>query len=212
MFADDWIWTADLWNWKQPLYQLSHNHCHPILKFIVRYRLTLGVTFSTCTGFTSAEAGRGSSRPEETPRSPTFTKLMRSADNILLFYHRLLLLKLDKQPRSHLVVEVCIQWGLCMHPTPSKYKPYLLQDLTGRWCHRSVCLLLTIDVYSMPLPTNYATVRHWARCHWQSCRYGRRPSVESYETGGEAWGAPKCTRCNFMRVSTSFSNPGATGS
>ena len=30
-FADDWIWTADLWNWKQPLYQLSHNHC-PILR------------------------------------------------------------------------------------------------------------------------------------------------------------------------------------
>ena len=27
MFADDWIQTADLWNWKQPLYQLSHNHC-----------------------------------------------------------------------------------------------------------------------------------------------------------------------------------------
>ena len=27
MFADDWIRTADLWNWKQPLYQLSHNHC-----------------------------------------------------------------------------------------------------------------------------------------------------------------------------------------
>ena len=25
-FADDWIWTADLWYWKQPLYQLSHNH------------------------------------------------------------------------------------------------------------------------------------------------------------------------------------------
>ena len=25
-FADDWIRTADLWYWKQPLYQLSHNH------------------------------------------------------------------------------------------------------------------------------------------------------------------------------------------
>ena len=25
-FADDWIWTADLWYWKRPLYQLSHNH------------------------------------------------------------------------------------------------------------------------------------------------------------------------------------------
>ena len=26
-FADDWIQTADLWYWKRPLYQLSHNHC-----------------------------------------------------------------------------------------------------------------------------------------------------------------------------------------
>ena len=26
-FANDWIQTADLWYWKQPLYQLSHNHC-----------------------------------------------------------------------------------------------------------------------------------------------------------------------------------------
>ena len=26
-FADDWIQTADLWYWKQPLYQLRHNHC-----------------------------------------------------------------------------------------------------------------------------------------------------------------------------------------
>ena len=25
-FADDWIRTADLWNRKRPLYQLSHNH------------------------------------------------------------------------------------------------------------------------------------------------------------------------------------------
>ena len=26
-FADDWIWTADLWHWKRPpLYQLRHNH------------------------------------------------------------------------------------------------------------------------------------------------------------------------------------------
>ena len=26
-FADDWIRTVDLWYWKRPLYQLSHNHC-----------------------------------------------------------------------------------------------------------------------------------------------------------------------------------------
>ena len=25
--ANDWIRTADLWYLKQPLYQLSHNHC-----------------------------------------------------------------------------------------------------------------------------------------------------------------------------------------
>ena len=25
-FADDWSRTADLWYWKQPLNQLSHNH------------------------------------------------------------------------------------------------------------------------------------------------------------------------------------------
>ena len=25
-FANDWIQTADHWYWKQPLYQLSHNH------------------------------------------------------------------------------------------------------------------------------------------------------------------------------------------
>ena len=24
--ADDWLWTADLWCWKQPLSQLRHNH------------------------------------------------------------------------------------------------------------------------------------------------------------------------------------------
>ena len=26
-FADDSIRTADIWYWKQPIYQLSHNHC-----------------------------------------------------------------------------------------------------------------------------------------------------------------------------------------
>ena len=26
-FANDWIRTADLWFWKQPLCQLNHNHC-----------------------------------------------------------------------------------------------------------------------------------------------------------------------------------------
>ena len=33
-FADDWIWTADLWYWKRPLCQLSHNH-YPKIKAIL---------------------------------------------------------------------------------------------------------------------------------------------------------------------------------
>ena len=32
-FSDDWIRTADLWNQKRPLYQLSHNHCPQQLLF-----------------------------------------------------------------------------------------------------------------------------------------------------------------------------------
>ena len=32
-FANDWIQTADLWYRKQPLYQLSHNHCSKIYNF-----------------------------------------------------------------------------------------------------------------------------------------------------------------------------------
>ena len=31
IFANDWIRTTDLWNGKQPLYQLSHNHVQLIL-------------------------------------------------------------------------------------------------------------------------------------------------------------------------------------
>ena len=31
IFADDWIQTADLWYWKQLLYQLSHNQCQHLL-------------------------------------------------------------------------------------------------------------------------------------------------------------------------------------
>ena len=32
IFADDWIRTADLWNWKRLLFQLSHNHCQLFFK------------------------------------------------------------------------------------------------------------------------------------------------------------------------------------
>ena len=34
IIADDWIQTEDLWNWKRPLYQLSHNHCPKMMFFI----------------------------------------------------------------------------------------------------------------------------------------------------------------------------------
>ena len=36
-FADDWIRTVDLWYWKRPLYQLSHNHC-PLASFLISFR------------------------------------------------------------------------------------------------------------------------------------------------------------------------------
>ena len=32
-YAEDWIWTLDLWYWKRLLYQLSHNDC-PILAYL----------------------------------------------------------------------------------------------------------------------------------------------------------------------------------
>ena len=37
-FADDWIRTTDLWYQKQPLYQLSHNHCPYYMLFKKTYR------------------------------------------------------------------------------------------------------------------------------------------------------------------------------
>ena len=36
-FADDWIWTVNLWYRKRLLYQLRHNHC----PFLVCFMLTL---------------------------------------------------------------------------------------------------------------------------------------------------------------------------
>ena len=62
---------------------------------------------------------------------------------------RLLLLKLDKQPHSHL----CIQQMYCTLPPPVWYSTYSKPDAlldansTSRWCHRSVCLVLKIDGY-----------------------------------------------------------------
>ena len=37
-FADVGIWTADLWCWKRPLFQLSHQHC-PIVFLRSNYSL-----------------------------------------------------------------------------------------------------------------------------------------------------------------------------
>ena len=37
-FADDWIRITDLWNRKQLLYQLSHNHCPTFVSFIICVR------------------------------------------------------------------------------------------------------------------------------------------------------------------------------
>ena len=69
--------------------------------------------------------------------------------------HRQLLLKLDTQPSSHLVVEVCIQRGMCtathplQHgtPAPPGAMPHLLQEYASRWCHQFASLVLTIEVY-----------------------------------------------------------------
>ena len=41
-FANDWIRTTDLWYHKQPLYQLSHNHCPIHGKFTVVKSLSTG--------------------------------------------------------------------------------------------------------------------------------------------------------------------------
>ena len=84
-------------------------------------------------------------------------------ERVVTYYHRLLLLKLVKQPRSHLVVEVWIQWGLWTAPTPSKPIPCSLQEMAVRWCHRSVCLVLTIDVYDIIL---FMTYCQKSRTYW----------------------------------------------
>ena len=49
-FANDWIRTADLWYWKQLLYQLCHNHCPKSFCFVSKteswVRLILAVLIS----------------------------------------------------------------------------------------------------------------------------------------------------------------------
>ena len=41
-FANNWIQTTDFWNWKRPLYQLSHINCHD--NFWATFHSTLLVT------------------------------------------------------------------------------------------------------------------------------------------------------------------------
>ena len=58
-------------------------------------------------------------------------------------FHRRLLLKLDTQPLSLLLVEVFIKRGICTASNPLQYgtpppqgaMPRLLQEQASRWCH-----------------------------------------------------------------------------
>ena len=88
--------------------------------------------------------------------------------------HRLLLLKLDTQQCSHLLVEVCIERGMdhnsegtdriivfqsvCplamvvhergMFTVPHPLHASFTAEQAGRWCHQFACLVLTIEVYA----------------------------------------------------------------
>ena len=66
-------------------------------------------------------------------------------------HHRSLSFKLDTQPHSHLLVEFCIQWAhmYCITPPPSPTLICCRKWPVGRWCHWSVCLVLTIEVYEI---------------------------------------------------------------
>ena len=68
---------------------------------------------------------------------PVQTSLLICCDRHIKFPtsgYRHLLLKLDTQPRSHLVVKVCIQQGIYTAPHPSNIAPYPLQALCLIWC------------------------------------------------------------------------------
>ena len=62
-------------------------------------------------------------------------------------YHRSLLLKLDTQPRSHLVVEDCIQQGICTAPTPSRHYVLLAARIGRQMVPLIGLLVLTVEVY-----------------------------------------------------------------
>ena len=44
-FANVWIWTSDLWCRRRPLYQLSSNHCPPILTWLYFFSFFLCLLF-----------------------------------------------------------------------------------------------------------------------------------------------------------------------
>ena len=44
-----------------------------------------------------------------------------------------------------------------LHPIPSRPMPCSLQEMAGRWCHQSVCLVLTIDINGSNNYTDWAT-------------------------------------------------------
>ena len=42
--ADDWTQTTDFWCQNQPLYQLSHNLCPPVVRHVAVERVSVGYT------------------------------------------------------------------------------------------------------------------------------------------------------------------------
>ena len=100
-------------------------------------------------------------------------------------YHRRLLFKLDTLLRSHLVVEVIIQRGICTAPpppilysTPPSLMLRWMQNSTSRWCHQSVCLVLTIEVYALTYLTFFIYAKLWS--HWS--HFKTHPEVSHSRT------------------------------
>ena len=81
-FADDWIRTADLWNRKRPLYQLSHNH-FPAFRKLNPLKCTLGnmLTGNGCGSVvkTVASDSRGPQVDSSHPKS-LLTYLLLTAE------------------------------------------------------------------------------------------------------------------------------------
>ena len=69
-----------------------------------------------------------------------------NCNNLLLLKSSML--KLYTQPYSHLLAEFCNHPDICtIPPPPPSLLPPWVQNSTSRWCHRSVCLVLTVDIY-----------------------------------------------------------------